>query len=91
MNGFNKLFNYRNMLSYNGSSIDLSYEPLQWLGGVPDPKRLKYGLKLSQRNTLDDPRCPQTILSPYLSLGPVVWILKGILYPSVTYLSVIFA
>ena len=25
------------------------------------PKSLKYGLKWSQENTLDDPRCPQTI------------------------------
>ena len=34
------------------------------------PKRLKYGLKWSTQDTLDDPWCPQTIFFQKLGVGP---------------------
>ena len=33
------------------------------------PKRLKYGLKWSQEDTLDDPWCPQTIFFQNWGVG----------------------
>ena len=37
------------------------------------PKRLKYGLKRSQEDTLHDPGCPQTIFFQNWGVGPSIF------------------